>query len=54
MMDTVLLRLHTMKCSGFLGSGWTEFTVISAVDEEPKDLNVVTHSVKKMNDFLMN
>ena len=54
MMDTVLLRLQTMKCSGFLGSGWTEFTVISAVDEEPKDLNVVTHSVKKMNNFLMN
>ena len=43
-MDTVLLRLQTMKCSGFFGKGWTEFTVMSAVDEDPKDLKVVTHS----------
>ena len=46
MIETVLLLLQTMKCSGFLGKGWTELTVISAVEDEPNDLNVVTHSVR--------
>ena len=40
--------MQTMKCSGFLGKGWTELTVISAVEDEPKDLNVVTHSEAKI------
>ena len=47
MIETVLLLLQTIKCSGFFGRGWTELTVMSAVDDEPNDLNVVTHSVGK-------
>lgn len=44
-MTTVLDRLHTTKCSGFLGSKATLFTVMSVPAEVPRDLNVLVHSV---------
>lgn len=44
-MTTVLDRLHTTKCSGFLGSRITLFTVMSVPAEVPRDLNVLVHSV---------
>lgn len=45
MMTTVLDRLHTTKCSGFLGSWITLLTVMSVPAEVPRDLNVLVHSV---------
>ncbi len=44
MMTTVLDRLHTTKCSGFLGSRITLLTVMSVTADVPKDLNVLVHS----------
>jgi len=44
MMTTVLDRLHTTKCSGFLGSRMTLLTVMSVPAEVPRDLNVLVHS----------
>lgn len=41
-ITTVFERLHTTKCSGFLGSVCTLFTVKSAA---PSDLYVPMHSV---------
>ena len=45
MMTTVLERLHTTKCSGFLGSRMTLLTVMSVPADEPKGLKVLLHSV---------
>ena len=44
MMTTVLERLQTTKCSGFLGSRATLFTVMSLPADVPRDLNVLVHS----------
>lgn len=46
MMTTVFDLLHTTKCSGFFGSRWMLFTVISPAP--PSDLNVLVHSVDLM------
>lgn len=49
MMETVLDRLQTTKCSGFLGRAWMEFTVMSVPmplpPAAPRDLKVLKHSV---------
>lgn len=45
MMTTVLERLHTTKCSGFLGSRMTLLTVMSVPADVPRGLNVLVHSV---------
>lgn len=45
MMTTVLERLHTTKCSGFLGSRITLLTVMSVPADVPKGLKVLVHSV---------
>lgn len=42
MIITVLVLLHTIKCSGFFGKGCMEFTAMSPA---PKALNVLKHSV---------
>jgi hypothetical protein len=41
MITTVLLRLHTTKCSGFFAKLCMLFTVVSPA---PSDLNVLIHS----------
>lgn len=45
MMTTVLERLHTTKCSGFLGSRMTLLTVMSVPADVPRGLKVLVHSV---------
>lgn len=45
MMTTVLERLHTTKCSGFLGSRRMLLTVISVPADVPRGLKVLVHSV---------
>lgn len=45
MMTTVLERLHTTKCSGFLGSRMTLLTVMSVPADVPRGLKVLLHSV---------
>lgn len=44
-MTTVLDLLQTTKCSGFLGSRITLFTVMSVPAVLPSDLKVLQHSV---------
>lgn len=45
MMTTVLERLHTTKCSGFLGSRRMLLTVMSVPADVPRGLKVLVHSV---------
>lgn len=45
MMTTVLERLHTTKCSGFLGSRMALLTVMSVPADVPRGLKVLVHSV---------
>lgn len=45
MMTTVLERLHTTKCSGFLGSRRMLLTVMSVPADVPRGLKVLEHSV---------